>query len=177
MDVDIRRDGQRYTLPLREGGERGRPAQGALRQKGTGTLIKWKPDLQVFTDIDVSLDYYLDILKRQAVVNAGVTFHLKNETAPGKFETTDLLLRKRHPGPRQGAGRGDSLTPVQFWQSEKKVKDREDMPLYNVKINGRRPSPTGCTRPSTTTTPAGWSTAAPRTRRCATPLCTRSTPG
>ncbi len=29
----------------------------------------------------------------------------------------------------------DPLTPVQFWQSEKKVRDRKDKPEYKVKIN------------------------------------------
>ena len=103
--------------------------------KGTGSLIKWKPDLQVFTDIDVSLEYYLDILKRQAVVNAGITFHLKNEVAPGKFETTDFCYENGILDHARELVGEDALTPVQFWQSEKKVRDRADMALYNVKIN------------------------------------------
>ena len=60
------------------------------KKKDTGSLFKWKPDLQVFTDIDISAEYYLDVLKRQAVVNAGITFHFLNETAPGAFEQTDF---------------------------------------------------------------------------------------
>ena len=29
----------------------------------TGTIQKWKPDLEVFTDIDIPLEYYLTTLK------------------------------------------------------------------------------------------------------------------
>ncbi len=135
MDVDIRRDGCRYTLHFEKGENVGGLKKEPYGKKGTGSLIKWKPDLQVFTDIDVSLDYYLDVLKRQAVVNAGLTFHLKNEVAPGKFETIDFCYENGILDHAQELLGEDALTPVQFWQSEKKVKDREDMDFYNVKIN------------------------------------------
>ena len=71
MDVDIRRDGIRYTLHFEHGRKCGRPAKRAVPRKGTGTQIRWKPDLQVFTDIDIPAEYYLDIIKRQAIVNDG----------------------------------------------------------------------------------------------------------
>ena len=135
MDVDIRRDGYRYTLHFEHGENVGGLRKEPYGKKDTGSLIKWKPDLQVFTDIDVSLEYYLDTLKRQAVVNAGVTFHLKNEVAPGKFETTDFCYENGIEDHAKELAGEDALTPVQFWQSEKKVRDRADMPLYNVKVN------------------------------------------
>ena len=135
MDVDIRRDGCRYTLHFEHGENVGGMKKEPYGKKDTGSLIKWKPDLQVFTDIDVTLEYYLDVLKRQAVVNAGITFHLKNEVAPGKFETTDFCYENGILDHARELCGEDSLTPVQFWQSEKKVRDRADMPLYNVKIN------------------------------------------
>ena len=135
MDVDIRRDGQRYTLHFQRGENVGGLHKEPYAKKGTGTLIKWKPDLQVFTDIDVSLEYYLDTLKRQAVVNAGITFHLKNEVAPGKFETTDFCYENGIVDHAREILGEDGLTQVQYWQSEKKVRDRADMALYNVKIN------------------------------------------
>ena len=89
----------------------------------------------MFTDIDVSLEYYLDTLKRQAVVNAGITFHLKNEVAPGKFETTDFCYENGIVDHAREILGEDGLTQVQYWQSEKKVRDRADMALYNVKIH------------------------------------------
>ena len=135
MDVDIRRDGQRYTLHFERGENVGGLHKEAYSKKDTGSKIRWKPDLQVFTDIDVSLEYYLDTLKRQAVVNAGITFHLKNEVAPGMFETTDFCYENGIVDHAREILGEDGLTQVQYWQSEKKVRDRADMALYNVKIN------------------------------------------
>ena len=135
MDVDIRRDGQRYTLHFERGENVGGLHKEAYGKKDTGSKIRWKPDLQVFTDIDVSLEYYLDTLKRQAVVNAGITFHLKNEVAPGKFETTDFCYDNGIVDHAREILGEDGLTQVQYWQSEKKVRDRADMALYNVKIH------------------------------------------
>ncbi len=135
MDVDIRRDGCRYTLHFERGENVGGLKQEPYAKKDTGSVIKWKPDLQVFTDIDVGVEYFTDILKRQAVVNAGITFHFKNEVSPGKFETTDFLYENGILDHARELAGEDYLTPVQLWQSEKKVRDRADMPLYNTKIN------------------------------------------
>ncbi len=135
MDVDIRRDGFRYTLHFERGENVGGLQKEPYAKKDTGTVIKWRPDLQVFTDIDVSTEYYLDVLKRQAVVNAGVKFHFRNEVSPGKFETTDFCYENGIQDHARELAGEDALTPVQFWQSEKKVRDREDMAFYNTKIN------------------------------------------
>ncbi len=135
MDAEIRRDGKRYTLHFERGENVGGLHEEPYGGRATGTTITWKPDLQVFTDIAVSAEYYLDVLKRQAVVNAGVTFHFKNETAPGKFEQTDFCYENGILDHVRELAGEDSLTPVQFWQSEKKVRDREDMGLYNTRIN------------------------------------------
>ncbi len=135
MDADIRYDGFRYTLHFERGENVGGLNKEPYKKKDTGSIIKWKPDLQVFTDIDISEDYYKDILKRQAVVNAGVTFHFRNETAPGAFEETDFVYENGILDHARELAGTDPLTPVQLWQSEKKVRDRDDMALYNTKIN------------------------------------------
>ncbi|MCI9256453.1 type IIA DNA topoisomerase subunit B [Acutalibacter sp.] len=135
MDVDIRRDGFRYTLRFEQGENVGGLQKEPYKKKDTGTLIKWRPDIQVFTDIDISAEYYMDVLKRQAVVNAGVTFHFFNETAPGVFEQTDFYYENGILDHARELAGEDSLTTVQLWQSEKRVKDRADMPEYNTKIN------------------------------------------
>ena len=86
MDVVVRRDGKKYTLHFKRGRIDGEMTIEPADRKKTGTDIRWRPDLEVFTDIDIPLDYYRDTLRRQAVVNAGVTFRLKNEVAEGKFD-------------------------------------------------------------------------------------------
>ena len=135
MDVDVRRDGYRYTLHFEHGENVGGLGKEPYKKKDTGSIIKWKPDIQVFTDIDISAEYYLDVIKRQAVVNAGVTFHFFNETAPGVFEQTDFCYENGILDHARELCGEDSLTTVQLWQSEKRVRDRADMPEYNTKIN------------------------------------------
>ncbi len=135
MDADIRYDGFRYTLHFEKGENIGGLRKEPYKKKDTGSIIRWKPDLQVFTDIDIPASYYLDILKRQAVVNAGVTFHFRNETAPGSFEETDFCYENGILDHAKELLGENALTQVQLWQSEKRVRDREDMPLYNVKIH------------------------------------------
>lgn len=79
MDVDIRRDGYRYTLRFEKGEIVGKLKKEPYSKKDTGTKIHWKPDLEVFTDIDIQPEYFLDIMKRQAIVNAGIEFVFRNQ--------------------------------------------------------------------------------------------------
>ncbi len=136
MDVTVRRDGKKYTLHF-ERGENVGGLQDEPVEKGkkTGTTIRWRPDLDVFTDIDIPAEYYTDVMKRQAVVNAGVTFRFRNETSPGKFETTDFLYENGiQDYVRELAGESALTQPV-FWQAERKGRDREDKPEYKVKLS------------------------------------------
>ncbi len=135
MDVQVRRDGYKYTLHFEHGENVGGLGKEPYKKKDTGSVFHWKPDLQVFTDIDISAEYYMDVLKRQAVVNAGVTFHFLNETEPGRFEQTDFCYENGILDHARELAGEDSLTAVQLWQSEKRVKDRADMPEYNCRIN------------------------------------------
>ena len=94
MDVTVWRDGFEYQLHFERGelvGEMGKTPLPRSQAKKTGTRTRWLPDLDVFTDIAVPAEYYRDVMKRQAVVNAGVTFRLRDETEAGKFEETDFL--------------------------------------------------------------------------------------
>ena len=135
MDADIRYDGFRYTLHFEHGENVGGLNKEPYGKKATGSRIRWKPDIKVFTDIDVPADYYTDIIKRQAIVNAGVKFIFKNEVSPRKFETTEFCYENGILDHVRELVGEDALTSVQFWQSEKRVRDREDLPLYSVKIN------------------------------------------
>jgi DNA gyrase subunit B len=133
MDVDIRRDGFRYTLHFKEGEIFGDMNKEPYSGRDTGTIIKWRPDLKVFTDIDVPLEYYDDTLKRQAVVNEGIKFILKNEEG-GRFNRTEYFYQNGIEDHLREVVGEDGIIPVIVWNSEKKVRDRQDLPLYNVKI-------------------------------------------
>ena len=135
MDVTVWRDGMKYSLHFEKGenigGLRKEPTD---RGKKTGSTIRWKPDLEVFTDTAIPADYFLDTLKRQAVVNAGVTFRFRNQVG-GKFETTDFKYENGiEDYVRELAGE-DSLTQPVFWQTERKGRDRADKPDYKVKLS------------------------------------------
>ena len=91
MDVDIRRDGTRFTLHFEKGENIGGLHREQYMGKKTGTKIHWKPDLEVFTDINISDEYYIDIIKRQAVVNAGIKFIFRTEK-DGKFDVQELTV-------------------------------------------------------------------------------------
>lgn len=133
MDVDIRRDGFRYTLRFEHGENVGGLHKEPYKGKDTGTKIRWKPDLQVFTDISVPEEYYQDILRRQAIVNEGIRFVFRNK-GDGDSGETMLYYENGITDYAQEIAGEDFLTPVQTWQSERKVRDREDKPEYKVKI-------------------------------------------
>ena len=135
FDAVIRRDGFLYTLHFERGEIVGQLKKQPADRKKTGSTFRWLPDLDVFTDINIPKEYYEDTLKRQAVVNAGVTFRFRNETAPGKFETTDYLYENGILDYVRELTEDQALTMPQFWQTERKGRDREDKPEYKVKIS------------------------------------------
>lgn len=134
MDVDIRRDGYRYTLHFEKGENVGGLKKEKYNKKDTGTKIKWKPDLEVFTNIDIPNEYFIDIIKRQAIVNDGVKFIFKYQKGK-EFENLKFSYENGIVDHVNELSGGDSISSIQFWQSEKKVKDREDKPEYKTKIN------------------------------------------
>ena len=131
MDVEILRDDHRYTLHFEKGENIGGLNKEPYSGKKTGTSIRWKPDKDVFTDINIPVDYFKDVLKRQCIVNAGLTFLLKDERT-GEEETfcyengikdyiTELSEEKE-------------ITSVQYLSTETKGRDREDKPEYKLKF-------------------------------------------
>ena len=139
MDVTVWRDGYEYQLHFKKGkplGKKGQELQKTpLARKRTGTRTRWLPDLEVFTDIDIPAEYFTSVMKRQAVVNAGVTFRFKQETAPGKFETTEFLYQNGIADYVAELAGEDSLTLPVFWEAERRGRDRADKDEYRVKLS------------------------------------------
>ena len=138
MDVTVWRDGNKYSLHFKKGKVVGKKGQELTIEpsdrKKTGTTIRWKPDLEVFTDIAIPEEYFDDILHRQAVVNAGVTFRLRLQRG-AKFETRDYLYENGIVDyVTELAGEGP-LTAPYFVSCERKGRDREDKADYKVKIS------------------------------------------
>lgn len=131
MDVTVYRDGYKYDLHFEKGENIGGLKKEKFNYEHTGSVQRWKPDLDVFTDIDIPLEYFQNILKKQAVVNAGLKFILYDEESGQTFEYSyengivdyikEITLDK-------------GITEVQFYETSTKGKDREDKPEYKVKM-------------------------------------------
>ena len=139
MDVTVWRDGFEYQLHFRKGevvGKKGQELQKTpLARKKSGTRTRWLPDLEVFTDINIPPEYFAGVMRRQAVVNAGVTFRLRVEISAGKFETTEFFYENGIADyVRELAGEGPLTEPV-YWETERRGRDRADKDEYKVKLS------------------------------------------
>ena len=135
MDVEICRDGFLYNLHFEHGENVGGLKKEATARKKTGSKIRWKPDDQVFTDINVPLEWFQEVIKRQAVVNAGLLFTLRDQKPTGGFENYEYIYQNGISDyVKELVGSEQTLTGVQFWQGERTGRDREDKPEYKVKM-------------------------------------------
>lgn len=134
MDVEIKRDGYKYNLHFEKGRNKGGLKKEPYTGRDTGTKTKWKPDLDVFTEIDIPSEYFIDILKRQAVVNDGLLFVFREQQG-NRFVETEICYSNGIVDYVQEKVGFDRMTEIQTWRTERKGKDREDKPEYKVKIN------------------------------------------
>ena len=135
MNVEVRRDGYKYLLNFEKGQNIGGMQKEAWSGKDTGTKIRWKPDIAVFTDICIPYEYFTDVLKRQAVVNSGIKFILRFQQEDGEFKESEFIYPNGIKDYVEEILESDYLTPVQYWSFEDKVRDREDKPFYKFKAN------------------------------------------
>ena len=134
MDVTVWRDGNKYTLHFAKGKIKGKMLVEPSDRKKTGTTTRWKPDIEVFTDINIPESYFLDILRRQAVVNAGVTFRFRAQHG-AKFETTEFCYKNDIADYVAELAGESPLTQPYYIETERKGKDREDKPEYKVRMS------------------------------------------
>ncbi len=132
MDAEIRRDGTCFKLHFEHGENIGGLQREPYSGRQTGSKIKWKPDLSVFTDINIPVEYYQDAIRRQAIVNAGLLFIFEDKISGEKFEYLYKNGIADHVAELSGE---DTLAQMQVWSCERRGRDREDKPDYNVKIN------------------------------------------
>ena len=133
MDVEVIRDKTKYTLHFEKGKNIGGLTKEPTRSVQTGTIQKWRPDTEVFTDINIPIEFYQDVLNKQAMVNAGLKFVLYNETADGMemfeyyYENGIVDYLKESVGE-------DAITTVETWGCERTGRDREDKDDYKMKM-------------------------------------------
>ena len=133
MDVEIKRDGYKYTLHFEKGYNIGGLKKEEYNGKDTGTKTRWKPDLEVFTETDIPSEYFIDTLKRQAIVNDGLLFQFREQQG-SRFISQDIVFNNGIVDYVNDVVGEEKLSSVQVWQTERKGRDREDKPEYKVKI-------------------------------------------
>jgi len=105
------------------------------KNRRTGTIQRWKPDLDVFTDIAIPKEYYTGMLKRQAVANAGIRLVFRWEREDGEFDTEEFFYENGivdYIG--EIAGETAETKPVKF-HLDTKGRDREDMRDYKFSVD------------------------------------------
>lgn len=131
MDAVIYRDGTKYSLHFEKGENVGGLTKEETTLKSTGTYIKWRPDMDVFTDINIPLDYFQDVLKKQAIVNKGITFVLKDEESGESFT---YIYENGIQDYIEELNDGKAFSTVQYYENETTGRDREDKPEYKLKF-------------------------------------------
>ncbi|MCR5137880.1 MAG: DNA topoisomerase [Oscillospiraceae bacterium] len=138
MEVTVRRDGYRYDLRFERGYAVGEPGQELRKapadRKKTGTVIRWLPDLDVFTDIAVPEEYFDDVLRRQSVANAGLRFRLRLQRPDGGFESREYQYPNGIVDYVAELAGENPLTLPHYIETERRGRDREDRDEYRVKI-------------------------------------------
>ena len=135
MDVEVIRDGYKYQLHFEKGENVGGLKKEPCKKKQTGTKTRWRPDLEVFTDIEVSDEYFCDILKRQAVVNPNLLFVFRSENEAGGFNEQEFIYENGITDYVTELVGDNAMTSIQHWSAEKKGRDRDDKPEYKVKLD------------------------------------------
>ena len=104
-------------------------------EKKRGTIILWRPDLEVFKEIDIPVSYLDATLRRQAFVNAGIKFILEVEKSKGKYEKTEYYYENGISDYIVEITDGITVTDPVTWHLETKGRDREDLKDYKLKAD------------------------------------------
>lgn len=134
MDAEIKRDKKKYSLHFEKGENVGGLTSVDYNGRDTGSKIRWKPDLEVFTDIKMSPEFFTEMIRRQAIVNPGIKFIFRQQ-AGRSFEVEEFYYENGisdHVGELIGE---DGFTTVQSWSGERMCRDRDDKDEYKCKIN------------------------------------------
>lgn len=130
MDVQVQRDGFLYQLHFEKGINIGGLIKEPAPNRKTFTHITFKPDLDVFTEIDIPLEYYKEILKKQAIVNKNLKFILEDVESG---EITEFCYENGIMDYLQEETMHDTLIHPQFLELQATGRDREDKQPYRLK--------------------------------------------
>ncbi len=134
MDVTVWRDGKKFSLHFERGENIGGLKSEPYSGRRTGSLMKWRPDREVFTDTNIPTEYFEDVLKKQSVVNPGVKFVYRRQQG-AKFEEKEYLYEHGILDYVTEIAGDNPLTAPYFIEGERRGRDREDKPEYKVKLS------------------------------------------
>ncbi|NLZ46544.1 MAG: DNA topoisomerase [Clostridiales bacterium] len=135
MDVEVYRDGSKFNLHFEKGENIGGLVKDDTTRKKTGTRTRWRPDLDVFTDIDIEKEFFQDTLKKQAIVNPKIYFIFRNQNDDGGFEEETFFYENGIADYVAEFVGENNLTSIQTWSGDRKGRDRKDMNDYKVKLH------------------------------------------
>ena len=130
FDVTSVRDGYEYFMHFEKGVPVGKLKKTKTKSRRTGTTQRWKPDDDVFTEIDIPLHRIQEMLRQQAVINAGIRFTLSDEASGEKF---DYIYPEGIKGYVEELANEESITTPFIFSGEGKGRDRADRDEYSVK--------------------------------------------
>ena len=130
FDVTVMRDHTKYTMSFRKGEPVTELIKEPYRFKRTGTIQRWKPDPEVFTETFIPLENFKEIIKRQSVVNSGIEFILKDELSGEEFH---YLYSEGIKGYCDELSDMRGFTDSYYFTGEGKGRDSDDRDIYKVK--------------------------------------------
>ena len=104
-------------------------------ERRTGTVIRWRPDLEVFTDIRIPHSFFIETMRRQSVVNPGICFTLLLEGEDGKMEEQKFLYENGISDYISELAGDTAMTAPVLWHLETQGRDRADKDEYKLKAD------------------------------------------
>lgn len=128
--VEVKRDGYKYNLEFQKG-----ELVGELKKEKidgeyqTGTKIRWKPDLEVFTETNFPEEWFHQYLEQQAIVNKGLKLIFINQAD----EKTEYFYENGIIDYIQNLNNQKNFTDIVYLETEAIGRDREDKNDYRSK--------------------------------------------
>lgn len=134
MEVTSYQRGTKYSISFRSGEPVGKLVKEPWTKNRTGTVVRWKSDKKVFTDIAIPREYFSGVMKKQAVANAGLTLVLKWQKADGSFETEEFRYENGIVDYIKEIVGDEAISPIGEFTSERTGRDSSDRAEYKVKM-------------------------------------------
>lgn len=128
--VRSRRDGYCYEIETKDGEFVNELKETKEDYDSTGTFIKWRSSLDVFTDIDIPIEDIKEYAEEQSIVNKGIKMIVVDEANNEVFE---YFYENGIIEYMNNYVEKDAFTDIQYWESKARGKDHENRKEYSSK--------------------------------------------